>query len=198
MIFYITTILICMACIGVHNYFVFMPVLDYFPLWLNIAGVIIAAVAVIAIDGGAEALIHKFQDKLDPDSKYFSVSKKEKRRLERLGVRRFKAFLPDLGFLAKFPKGEIEQPKDKEYVHRYIMESCSGELGHLIGAAAGFLTIFIFPLKYVLCFGVPVGIVNFVLSLLPVLALRYNRYKLTIVYKRLCRTEEPEGAGIQA
>ena len=194
MILYITVILLGMVGIAVMNYFVFMPETAIgFPLWLNIVGVVVSTIAVIAIDGGLAAIAHKFQNKINPFSKYFNVSKKEKRRLEKIGVRKFKDFLPDLGFLAKFPKGEVAQPKNKDYVYLYIMESCSGEIGHLLGTVLGFLIIFLFPLKYVLCFGVPVGIVNFVLSLLPVFSLRYNRYKLTIVYRKL---EKDESVGL--
>lgn len=159
------------------------------PLWFNIAGVVATTIAVIAIDGIVAAICHKFQDRLDPESKYFKVSKKEKLRLERIGVRSFKDYLPDLGMLVKFPKGKIVDPRSPEYLMRYIMESCSGEIGHLIGAFAGFILLFAFPLQYILCFGLPVAIVNFVLSLLPVFSLRYNRYRLTLLYIRLQREQ---------
>ena len=41
-------------------------------------------------------------------------------------------------------------------------------------AIFGFLVIFCFPLKLVFCFGLPISIVNAILSLLPYMILRYN------------------------
>jgi len=165
-----------------------MPVLD-FPLWLNVLGVLVSIVAVIALDGLIAHICHKLQNRVNPFSRFFSVSKRQKNVLGALGAKRYKKFLPDLGALVKFPKKKIAQPGSKEYIGLYLAESASGEAGHWIGAAAGFLIIFMFPLKYYLCFGIPVAAVNFILCVLPALALRYNRYSLQVIYKGLERRE---------
>jgi hypothetical protein len=169
-----------------------MPMLD-FSIWFNVAGTLVTALAIFLIDALIAYLINKFlKNKLNIQSKFFLVSRKEMQLWQKLGVKKFKASLPDLGKLGDFAKNKIEKPNDKEYISRYILESCAGEINHLISLFAGIVVIFIFPLKYILCFGIPVFIVNFILNLLPIVALRYNRFLLFNVYKRLLRKEEPK------
>lgn len=189
MILYIVVILLGMTTTALINVFVWQPVLN-FPLWFNILGVVCSTIAVIAVHGASAAICHAFQKKLKPFSKYFNVTRKQKNILSALGVKRFKKHLPDLGFLVKFPKAKIADPKSKEYIYLYMLESCSGELGHTLAIFLGYLIIFIFPLKYYLCFGIPIATINAVLAILPILSLRFNRYSLGVVYKRLERAEK--------
>ncbi|MCL2796884.1 MAG: hypothetical protein FWD58_02355 [Firmicutes bacterium] len=159
--------------------------------WLIAVGVIGSTVVVIAIDAVCAHICHVRQSRIDPFSRFFNVSKRQKNVLTRLGIRKLKNYLPDLGVLVKFPKGRIVDPKSKEYVRTYMMESCSGEIGHIFGAFFGFLILLIFPpwiplfAGYWLSLTLPVALVNFVLCLLPPLALRYNRYSLAQIYLRL-------------
>jgi len=188
-ILYIAVILCGWAVVITLNHF-----LTELRLWLNIVGVVGSTAAVIGIDGLVAHICHKNQRRIDPFSRFFNVTKRQKNVLAKLGIRKIKNYLPDLGILVKFPKGKIVDPKSKEYVYTYIMESCSGELGHILGAFFGFLIVFIFPpglfpLWYWLCFGIPVASVNFVLCILPPLALRYNRYSLSQIYFRLAEKE---------
>jgi len=161
------------------------------PPWLIALGVIGSTVVIIAVDGFAAHLCHVAQPRMDPFSKFFNVTKRQKVILTKLGVKKLKNYLPDLGGFVKFKKGKIVDPKSKEYVYAYIMESCSGELGHIFGAIFGFLILLIFPpwvplfSGYWLTLTLPVACVNFVLCLLPPLALRYNRHALTQIYQRL-------------
>ena len=195
MIFYIGIIIISAAAIITFNHFV-APVLEFpsgldffrvadFPLWFNFLGVISTAIAVIIIHGLCAHISHKTQNRINPFSKYYNVTARQHRLYPKLGVKKFKNLLPDLGKLVKFPKGKILDPKSKEYLYFYLLESCSGERGHLMAIFAGFLVVFIFPLKYLLCFGIPVATVNAVLAMMPVLSLRYNRYNLQSMYKIL-------------
>ena len=189
----------CTLFIMLNHFFAppLTPWFDDFPLWLNIVGVLSSTVAVIALDGIFAHICHKNQNRLNPFSKFFNVSKKQKNILEKFGFRKIKNFLPDLGVLVKFPKDKIANPNSKEYIYTYIMESCSGELGHFLGAFLGFLIVFlfppgVFPLWIWLHFGVPVALVNFVLSILPSFALRYNRYGISLIYQRLVRKEKSQ------
>ena len=180
---------------------VVMCTLGYFftdiKLWVSIIGVIGSTVAVIAVDGGLAHLSHKLQARINPFSRFFNVTKRQKDILSKMGVRKLKNYLPDLGILVKFPKNKIADPKSKEYVYAYILESCDGERGHIWGAFFGFIIVFIFPpvlvplwYQYWLSVSIPVACVNFVLCLLPSIALRYNRYALTQIYKRLDSREQ--------
>lgn len=61
-----------------------------------------------------------------------------------------------------------------------MLEACYGEVIHFVCIFVGFFIIFCMPLKYWLCFGLPVAIVNALLNLPSVFILRYNFYKLKI------------------
>lgn len=186
---YLSVISFFVAAFIVFNHFVYAPIMDL-PLWLNIVGVISSTVAVIAVDGIAASVCHALQKKhFHPDGKYFIVSVAERRRLEKLGIKRLKKLVPDLGGIVKFPKGKILEPGSKEYVYLYLKESCSGEAGHIAGMILGFLIMLIFP-RFWFCIGLPVAIVNLVLSFLPVLVLRYNRHSLNNIYNRLVKRDE--------
>jgi hypothetical protein len=188
--FYIITIAVSIIIIIVLNYFISTQIFG-FGIWFIIACTLITALAIFALDALVAYLINKFaKKKVNITAKYFIVSRKEKMFWQKLGVKKYKASLPDLGKLGDFPKNKIQKPNDKEYIKQYILESCAGEVNHLISMFIGIVVIFIFPLKYILCFGIPVFIVNFVLNLLPIAALRYNRFLLNNLYIRLNRITE--------
>lgn len=189
MILYLLTILFCVAILISLNILFSVPFFGFNGGYVFFA-VTISLIGVIVIDGIIAFLSHRLPKKcVNPFLKIFLVSKKEKLFYEKLGVKYFKNYLPDLGFLCNFRKRKIEQPKNKEYIFKYLQESCYGEIGHNISAIFGFLVIFILPLDYVYCFGIPIGVVNVVLNIMPTIALRYNRYKLINIYKKLEHTD---------
>ncbi|GHU98469.1 hypothetical protein FACS1894211_02250 [Clostridia bacterium] len=189
MLLYIIVIIACASVFNALDCLVFIPPPDT-PVWFVSLGVWGSTVAVIALDALLAWACRAARNRMNPFSRFFAVSQKGKRVLTKLGVRRFKRFLPDLGKVVKFAKGKIAEPDNKDYIYQYMLESCSGELGHWAGILFGFLIVFLFPLKYCLYFGIPVAFVNAVLSLLPALSLRYNRYALTLLYKKLERKEQ--------
>ena len=85
---------------------------------------------------------------------------------------------------AGFSKKHIKDPNDPEYIKTFIVECNKGTVEHFVSIFAGFLCIFIFPLKYALVIGVPVAIINVILNILPIFILRYNIPKLKVVLKR--------------
>jgi len=176
---YLIVIIAFCALLVLFNYIV----LDY-TLLNNTLLVVTSACVIIALDGLLAYLSHMTRGFINPFWGFFKVGKRQKTFLSKLGVRRFKELLPDLGVLVKFPKGKIVDPKSPEYVHRYLLESCVGEIGHILGAVCGFAVILLFPTS-IWHIGMPIAVINAILSLLPVLALRYNRHTLFLLYKRL-------------
>ena len=145
---------------------------------------------VLVIDALTAFLTHKLPKKwVDPFKKNFQVSKGEKNFYEKLGVRKFKDLLPDGGVFVNFKKSKVENKESIEYVEKYLLESTYGEVDHIVSIFTGFLIILFFPIKFVFCFGLPIAIANIVLNYMPIMALRYNRYKLFILHKRLARTD---------
>lgn len=149
-------------------------------LWLCFVLIVFGVVGVTALHGAGSAFIYSLRRFIHPRSRYFKVSKKEKRFWQYFGVRKFKDYLPDLGGkLVGFEKRRVANPKDTDYIKTYIHETCVGEIGHIVGGILGFAVMLFMPAHgYWLYFGLPCAIVNLLLAIMPVIAMRYNRHKL--------------------
>ncbi len=155
-----------------------------FNIWFNkfelstlyiILAAVLGAIAVIAIDGVFAFIIRRLPEKwFSYDKKIWNVSKAECNFYEKLGIKLWKDKILELGVFTSFSKKTIANPDSKEYMERFILESNYGAIIHIANAIFGFLVIFCFPLKLVFCFGLPISIVNAILSLLPYMILRYN------------------------
>lgn len=127
------------------------------------------------------------------EKKYFSVSKKEVRFYEKLKIRKWKDKVPELGKSAGFSKSNL-QSLEVDYLKKFLYETCIGEILHLSGALFGFTCLFFFPVKD-FYFVLPIVILNFVLNLLPCFIQRYNRARLSVVYKFKIRRSVVKDAG---
>ena len=155
-----------------------------FNIWFNkfelsllyiILAAVLGAIAVIAIDGVFAFIIRRLPEKwFSYDKKIWNVSKAECNFYEKLGIKLWKDKILELGVFTSFSKKTIANPDSKEYMERFILESNYGAIIHIANAIFGFLVIFCFPLKLVFCFGLPISLVNAILSLLPYMILRYN------------------------
>lgn len=140
-----------------------------------ILAAVLGAIAVIAIDGVFAFIIRRLPEKwFGYDKKIWNVSKAECNFYEKLGIKLWKDKILELGVFTSFSKKTIANPDSKEYMERFILESNYGAIIHIANAIFGFLVIFCFPLKLIFCFGLPISIVNGILSLLPYMILRYN------------------------
>ena len=117
------------------------------------------------------------------DKNYFSAGKNERKFYEKLGIKKWKDKVLELGCFTNFRKNKIADPKSVEYVERYILEANYGVVVHFVLMLISFLVIFIYPLEYWYCFGAPVAIVSIFLNALPLFILRYNLPKLYTLRK---------------
>ena len=117
------------------------------------------------------------------NNKLFCAKPKERLFYEKIGIKKWKDKVLELGALSGFRKNKIREPKNNEYIGKYILEANYGVLVHVLNVIFGFSIAFIFPQKYILSFCLPVSIVNAVLNLLPLFVLRYNLPKLFMIYK---------------
>lgn len=185
MILYISIILIAMTLISVAN-IIFTSI----NMWYIISMVTITTIFQFAIDGLFAFIVNKLPNKwFGMNKKCFNVSNKTQRFYEKLGIRKWKDRVWELGGLSGFSKSKLNQPTNPEYIEQFIIESNKGIVTHRLGYVLGFLGIFIFPLKYALGIGIPVALVNLVLNILPTMILRYNVPKLKILHKRLTRNQ---------
>ena len=82
-----------------------------------------------------------------------------------------------------------------EYLDRFLLEICYGELGHFMSLPLGFLILLLFPIsKLWLAISIPVAIVNLFLNLPSIFVLRYNSYKLVILRKSNLKKQNSENA----
>ncbi len=173
-----------MAIISVVDYIVAKPIFG-FDLWYIIVAVVISTVAEIIIDSIFATIVRWALPKkwFGVDKKWFIGKKKECRFYEKLGIKKWKEKVVELGAVTNFRKNKIADPTNNDYVARYITEANYGIVVHLACIVFGYAVVFLYPLKYFLCFGIPVAIVNTVLNILPLFILRYNLPKLHSLYK---------------
>lgn len=138
----------------------------------------ISTVAVILVDAIAAFAIRRLPGRFfSHGSRLCSVSKGECSFYNKLGVRRWREKIPELGMFTGFHKNKVYEPGSIEYIKRYILEANYGAVIHFASVPLGFLIILLRP-SAALSVGIPVAIVNALLNLLPAFVLRYNLPKL--------------------
>ena len=97
--------------------------------------------------------------------------------------------MPELGCFTGFSKRNIEKTDDVDYLSRFLTESNYGVVIHLANALFGFVIAFI-PICSSPSVWIPIYVINFVLSMLPVFILRYTEYTLYHLYKRQLKSKD--------
>ena len=146
-----------------------------------------SVVAVILIDGIVASVCRLSPAKwYNHQSKIYTVSRKEKNFYEKLKIRKWKDRIPEIGHFTGFRKNKLDDPTSLEYVERFLLESCYGEAGHFISCFLGFLIMipFSFLPRGWWLISMLVAIVNVLLNVPSIFVLRYNSYKLEVLYRR--------------
>lgn len=180
---YLLSILLCAAVVAVIDIIFAAPVYNLSALYIIVA-VLIYVVVVIVIDGIFATFVRWLlpQKWFGVDKAFFAASKRTCRFYEKIGVKKWKDKILELGMFTAFSKSKIADPTNNEYIARYIMEANYGIAVHFSGIVFGFLIMVIYP-PYWLIFGLPVSIVNAVYNYLSFVILRYNLPKLHTLYK---------------
>ena len=154
--------------------------------------VAIGVVFEILVDGLIATIARLLPAKCaDHTKKVFAVSAKEKKFYEKLKIRSWKDKIPEIGHFTGFRKNKLVDPQSVEYVDRFLLESCYGEIGHFFSLFFGFAVLVLYPLSDVwFALAIPVAIVNFFLNLPSLLVLRYNSYKLVVLKKSLLKKQQ--------
>lgn len=113
----------------------------------------------------------------------FTVGAGEKKFYERIKIRKWKDKIPEWGKFTGFSKNEIARPQDNAYLEKYFLELCYGETIHFISAYAGFAVLLLTPRVMLFSLALPVAIVNMFCNLPSYFILRYNSYKLEVLFK---------------
>ena len=187
---YLIIILTAAFIIGGMNYIFVAPIHGH-NLGQIALYVAVSVVAAIVIDAIFATFVRwMLPEKLfSADKKRWAGSKKECRFYEKLGIKKWKDKVIELGVFTGFRKNKIADPNNNEYVARYITEANYGVGCHIMGMVFGYLVCLVFP-KYWLSIGLPVGIVNMLLNGFSFMILRYNLPKLHTLYRINLKREQ--------
>lgn len=182
---YLSTIGIAMLIISAVN-IIFSTESWYY----IIIAVVWCSVMQFALDGTLAIIINKMPDKwFGVENRLYHVTEWEKRLYERLNVRGWKDKVWELGGLGGFSKKNLIDPRNPDYIEKFIIECNKGVLTHRLSYPIGFLVMLTLRGITPLTIAIPVATVNIFLNILPTLALRYNTPKLKGILKRLRRIE---------
>lgn len=162
-------------------------------LWFMLTfGVVVVATFLIAFLASLFPI--KFYNQ---NRKIFHVFKFEKRLYEKLGIKKWKDKIPELGKqLSGFDKHSLENPNNPEYINRFLIETCKGSFLHVISIIYSILSIlilvFILPYPFILTMWLPTALIAILVHSLSLMILRYTRPKLMILYERLKRIQKEE------
>lgn len=181
--FYLLFILICMAIISVFNIIFVLPDYNQSAFYIIVA-VTLYTVAVIIIDCIFAFIVRWCFPKkwFDVKNTRFVPSKKVCKIYEKIGVKKWKDKVLELGAVTGFRKNKILAPSDNEFVGRYIIEANYGVVVHIACMIFGFIIMF-YPF-FSFTIALPVALVNLFLNYLPYVTLRYNLPKLHVLFKR--------------
>ncbi len=131
--------------------------------------------------------------RLTPDRLYgaedprFAVSEREIKLYLRLGVRRWKDRIWELGGIGGFSKERLDRPEDPAYIEKYLVECNRGVVTHRLSYPVGFLAMLTVSGPCAFTVALPVALVNLYLNVLPTVVLRYNTPMLKRLLTRLRR-----------
>jgi len=152
-------------------------------------------VLVVLLDGAIALAVNKLPDGwFGVDNRLYYVTEREVSLYKRLGVKRWKEKVIDLGGIGGFSKGKIADPYNPEYIKKYIVECNKGVLTHRLIYPIGFLIMLPLPNICALTVALPIAAVNLFLNVLPTVALRYNTPKLKAIYGKLVARRKSSGA----
>ena len=165
--------------------------------WMYIILVVAFVVAAILIDGLVAAIIRKMPEKyFSEDKGIYKASRKELIFYKKIGVDKWKNYVPELGMFTGFSKGKVVNPNDNEYIGRFILEARYGVAIHLWSVPFSFLLLLGDYNMYtghpniILTIALPVAVVNAIRIVLPAFILKFNLHRLVKIYESNKRMEE--------
>ena len=182
LIIIVIAVLVIALAVSLLTASAFLPVLGWTAL---------ATAVVMAINGLTATLCQFLPEKLaNHERKLFVVSANEKKFYEKLKIRKWKDKVPEIAGFTGFHKNKLADPKSVEYVERFLLETCYGELVHIISCFASYLILLLFPITELwLAVAIPVAVVSMLLNLPSLFILRYNSYKLRILRESMLKKQ---------
>lgn len=133
----------------------------------------------IAINGIVATIFSKCVNKNKFEKCFLShVSKREAKFYEKLGIKKWKGRVLELGALNGFRKNKMQQPWDFKYIERFILENNIGLTVHFWSMVLGYAVLPLCPFSLILRVTLPIAAVSMLINLQPFAILRYNAPRL--------------------
>ena len=185
MILYLTVIIAGTLTVGVADGILFASP-SVFSVLDGIFHASLTTVSIIAIDGILAYAIRRLPEIWFVNSSgIFAVSRAERRFYRFIKIHSWKDKIPELGGFTSFHKDKLVSVSDTKYLKRFVLESNYGIVIHASNAVLGILVAFL-PYANKANIWVPIFVINFILSILPMMILRYH----VPVLARLSRRSE--------
>ena len=187
MTLYLTVIIAGTLAVGVADGILFASP-SVFSVLDGIFHAALATVSIIAIDGIFAYVIRRLPEEwfVKTDG-VFSVTRAERRFYRFIKIHSWKDKIPELGGFTSFHKDKLASVSDTKYLERFILESNYGIIIHVSNAVLGVLIAFL-PYASKPNIWIPIFVINFILSVLPVMILRYHVPVLARLHKRSEKT----------
>ena len=124
------------------------------------------------------------------ENKIYQVGSGERKLLNKLKVKSWKQYVPDLGQTVNFKKDKLQNPNDNEYLKKFLNETCYGEVVHELCIVSAMLSLIYVPHNIFWTIALPIAICFSLFNFPPILIQRYNRPRLIIQYKRNLQKSE--------
>lgn len=177
---YFAFVIFCVLCVIVANLIIDFSFLTATNLLISFAMVLLPSLFV--------AIVIRLLPKswFDFNNRIYFVSEKEKNFLVKIGIRKWKDKIPDLGNTVKFKKSKLVDSKNTDYLKKFITETCYGEILHIFCILSALLSLFFVPRAFVFKMALPIALIYSFLNIPSILIQRYNRPRLV---KQLARLE---------
>lgn len=122
----------------------------------------------------------------------FNVSKSEYKFYDKLKIRSWKDKVPECGKLVNFKKSKLADPKDDNYMYKFVKETIYAEVlhgGSIITSIIGFLFV---PNSVKLTMGLPIMVLYILVNLPSFMIQRHTRYRLKKVIKPVKNLENKD------
>ncbi|MDE7164529.1 MAG: hypothetical protein K2O04_03810 [Clostridiales bacterium] len=151
----------------------------------SVLATVIGALSIASIDMIVAFIVKALPKKLfSSDKKFFTMSRKERKLAEKLGIRRWKTKVPDIAVMGGgLSKSRLLISNDNTYISEVLYENAYAQVIHIAAAIVGFALVPLYPLEYWFCFGLPIAVVNCLLNCMSLSVLRYNFGRIKTLQK---------------
>lgn len=132
----------------------------------------------------------------NPNRKIYQVGDKERQFLLKIGIKKWKDKIPEMGQTVNFKKDKLQDANNAEYIQKFLVETCYAESLHISCAVLAiifaFISLLFMPNLFVWTVSLPVAIVYSIYNIPSILIQRYNRPRLKVQLKRLTKNNNSD------